>query len=105
MWVDDKQTSKKPIKSGMNLEKGFEEGALIFIFSVITQRASVKNEDGYKRESSSTDCESKQVRKGPIRLWSIMGCFLSVSSVCVHRENWILWEWTWWSLIFFLWSL
>lgn len=54
MWVDGKR--KKPIKCGVNLDKGVEEGTLLFIFSVITHRASVKNEDGYERESSSTDC-------------------------------------------------
>lgn len=56
MWVDGKGTRKKPIKCGVNLDKGVEERTLIFIFSLITHRASVKNEDGYKRESSSTDC-------------------------------------------------
>lgn len=49
MWVDG---NWKPIKCGVNLDKGVEERILGFIFSVITHRARVKNENGYKRESS-----------------------------------------------------
>lgn len=60
MWVDGKRTRKKAMKCGVNVDKRVEEGSLILIFSVITHRASVKNEDGYKRES--TDCAKANKR-------------------------------------------
>lgn len=51
------------MKSGMDLDEGEGEGLflLCFLLSSFTQQPTVKNKNRYKRESSSTKCESKEV--------------------------------------------
>lgn len=62
IWVDGKRTRKNPIKGGMNLDKGEDEGIFICMFNVITHPAAkCGKKNKYKRESSLTKCEKKQV--------------------------------------------
>lgn len=61
VWVDGKRTGKNPMKGGVNLDQGEGQGFFCIFTVVIHPAAGRENKNRYKRESSSTKCESKEV--------------------------------------------
>lgn len=57
MWVDGNWTERKPIKCGVNSDKGVEERIRGFIFSVITHRARVKKKKKMRRDIKENQVE------------------------------------------------